>query len=57
MNLVLFRAVDPVQSNDFLYSILEDDHGIAVEDGNDKAGELGVGCRGGEQEQQHNANG
>jgi hypothetical protein len=30
------------------YTILEDDHGVAVKNRNDKAGKVGGGCRGAE---------
>ena len=42
--LALLRAVDPAETDAFSFAIVQNFEGVAVEDGDDSAGEVGGQC-------------
>ena len=51
-SLALLGAVDPAEADAFRVVIMQDFDGVAVEDGDDGAGEISNGSGGAEQEQE-----
>lgn len=41
VRLTLLRVVDPTEANEFSAAIVQDFDGVAIENGNDRAGEVG----------------
>jgi hypothetical protein len=52
VGLAFLRTVDPVEADTFRVLVVQDFEGVAVEDGDDLAGEISNGLGGAEQEQE-----